>query len=855
MNNEFQLLFQDGVNQFNDDNIYQAISTFKLVLECNPNAKDALYALARSYLEIQDFKNAKKYYRLTLAKFDDNYQSAFDLSSILLLEEKFISGFTLYENRIKLPSYIKPCTLTYPTHNLNISSKKILIYSEQGYGDTIQFCRFLSFFGKSTNINMIIQEPLKRLLEYNFPKIKFISHENFDCSEFKYIFSILSIPYITKIKTIPKIKKYLHAKDKNILNINKIKIGICWQGEKQNSRDKYRSINFEIFSNILNLVNSKIIFYSLQKDIVISHPNLINLGQNFNDFMDTANYISALDIVITVDTSIAHLSGALGIKTFLLIPYLPDWRWGKKSTTTKWYPSITIFRQSAKYDWDLPILQIKQTLSKTYALKNIDVKNEILTAIETNRQGQYKKALKMFQILIDLSPTFYELYLGLGLSYLNLQKYDLALNAFEYCTEHNPNLYEAYYNIGNIYRSKRQTELAISYYNKALELKNDFIECLNNLANCYQLMEKFEIANFFYQKALNINSNIPILLDNYASLLKDTKEFEKAEITYQKALEIDSTNENIHCNYGLLLILQGKYLDGWKHYEYRLKRDDFKKFNDKYINIWNGNTNLNSKILLIVCEQGFGDNIQFIRFVNVIQQRYNNCKINIITFKPLKKLFKTVKAINQVYDFNDELKNYDYYIPIMSFPYILQLTLQTIPSYTDIFQIKNEKFSYLKDNANFKIGFVWAGSKTHNSNANRDISLSHFLPIFTMPKCTFYSLQVGNESNKLKMLSDSSIINLGEKFNNFYDTASAILYMDLVITIDTSVSHLAGSLGIQTFVLIPSRPGFLWMSDVNFSHWYQNMKLFRNDGNNWNKVIEEVKSEVARASQPLINAS
>jgi len=246
-----------------------------------------------------------------------------------------------------------------------------MIYHEQGYGDTIQFTRYLPklYKFKDTKVIFGVQETLNKLIKYNFPNNEIIStlDDNLKCD---YSLPLMSIPYKFDINNIKPLKQYLKVDAKDIKNFQQkhiikktFNIGIVWQGSQGHNKDKKRSLKLSYFERLLDIPNTTLYSLQIKDNEEIENTNIINLGQHFNDFYDTAVAIKSLDLIISIDTSVIHLAGALGKECWVLISHHPDWRWGLNTTTNDWYKSITLFRQIDRSNWDIPFENIIKKIS------------------------------------------------------------------------------------------------------------------------------------------------------------------------------------------------------------------------------------------------------------------------------------------------------------------------------------------------------------------------------------------------------------------------------------------------------------------------------------------------------------
>ena len=239
------------------------------------------------------------------------------------------------------------------------------------FGDHIQFIRYIPFLIENFNLVKVFVYPqLLDLFKNSFKeysKLEFIViSDNFP--EYDYSIALSKLPYYLDMdfENIPYSEGYLVADDKKN-NSDKLKIGICWEAGNSDLRSTiHRTINIKEFSIILE--KDDFDFYSFQvgastKDY-LKYKNLKDLGKDFKNFNDTANELKQLDILISVDTSVANLAGALGVKTFMLLPYYSDWRWFNNTETTEWYDSIKIFKQTKKDSWSSEIEQVLAELTK-----------------------------------------------------------------------------------------------------------------------------------------------------------------------------------------------------------------------------------------------------------------------------------------------------------------------------------------------------------------------------------------------------------------------------------------------------------------------------------------------------------
>jgi hypothetical protein len=241
------------------------------------------------------------------------------------------------------------------------------VIPEQGLGDQIQFVRYLSVLQKKVKqIYFYTPKPLYTIFKKNFPNIEFIKKEDIN-PDVQYI-RITDLAYALDLDfdNIPFAEGYLKV-EKSKIESDKLKVGLCWEAGSAGIRTMInRTINIRNLEPIINLKNIQIYSFQVTDSLKGNerYPQMINLARDFKDFEDTAKAMKSMDLIISVDTAVAHLAGALGIRTFLMLPYVSDWRWFGDTQTTPWYNSIEIFKQTDSISWEEPIKNIIQILKQ-----------------------------------------------------------------------------------------------------------------------------------------------------------------------------------------------------------------------------------------------------------------------------------------------------------------------------------------------------------------------------------------------------------------------------------------------------------------------------------------------------------
>lgn len=426
------------------------------------------------------------------------------------------------------------------------------------------------------------------------------------------------------------------------------------------------------------------------------------------------------------------------------------------------------------------------------------------------------------------------------------KKFSEAEELYKKILKNNPNNLAVLNNLSSIYNYKKKHDQAKNLLEKVLKQKPDYIEALNNYGNALKGLNSFEEALIVYKKTLKIKPDFIDAINNMGNCLTSIGRLDEAMECFKKALSVNPNHVNSKWNLGLLQLLVGDFENGWLNYECRKKMNIV---NNNYIKShnkeWDGQASLKNKKIYIYKEQGLGDYIQFSRYLLSLKKL--GAHIILDTPYSLKKLIKSLE-IN--FDFIDELKDqtFDFYLSIMSLPFVFKTNLKTIPKQIPyLFADKNKDILWNKKikNDNKKIGLCWSGNSKNLNLLNRNIPLKKLIPILELPYL-FHSLQIEIEENEKKIINQyKNFFDHRNEIIGFDNTAALINNLDLVITIDTAIAHLAGALGKKVWILLPHIPDFRWLLKNDQSPWYASAQLFRQSKlNNWDDVVTIVKKNL-----------
>ncbi|MDC0954183.1 tetratricopeptide repeat protein [Pelagibacteraceae bacterium] len=463
----------------------------------------------------------------------------------------------------------------------------------------------------------------------------------------------------------------------------------------------------------------------------------------------------------------------------------------------------------------------------------------------------YALAEAYLKMVIEKEPLYTQAYITLGLSQQERGSLEEAIMCFEDAININPQEVFAYLNLALLHKKNKNFDKAIKVYQDAIinNPNNHFI--LSNLGNLFYLQKKYEDAVLCHEKAIKISPQSVIAHYNFGNTLYHAGEFEEAKKIYQKTIALDPSFNRAHSNLGSLDLLNQNFQEGFSEYRLRIFNDPLlKKIISKKKTIWRGEP-INGKRILVCAETGYGNNIQFARYIPILKQL--NCEIIFSCPSEIQHLFENVSEIDEIISSDQDYENFFCWVPLMDLPGILTpefLQGCPVPVNIKINDSKLEEWEVLLGiDSKVKIGLCWQGSTSNPRDHLNSIDLSLFKDIISIPKTSFISLQKGLARKQIESCGFSSHVVdydplMDQGSYKFLDTVSIIKYLDLVITTDTAIAHLAGSLGVQTWVLLPKVPDWRWFLDTEESIWYENMRLFRQDSKGeWDGVIKKIKQE------------
>jgi tetratricopeptide (TPR) repeat protein len=957
----------------------RAIAIDPDLAEAHSNRGNVLTALDR-------WDEAQWSYERAVAIKADFADAHFNMACLKLLRGDFEGGWVDYEWRRRRgganaqQSSLPGCPQPLWTGRESLSGKTILLYGEQGLGDTIQFCRYASLVAAAgARVILAVPGPLIRMLSTLQSVAQIISQDG-PLPEVDYHCPLLSLPlaFRTRLTTIPQPTKYLSAPELAVESWrarlgekNGLRVGLVWSGNRSHKNDHHRSI---ALSELLAALPPQCEYISLQKDLcesdlktLNSHPGVLNFAHELQDFRDTAALCECMDIVVSVDTSVAHLSAALGSNTWILLPRNPDWRWLLNRRDSPWYSTVTLYRQgtggwsevlkrvradlveaavrppprrpqpkTAARAGPLPVAallrqalalhqrgQLTQAQSNYEAIlalqpQHFDALNMLGVialqkgapmaalalfgkAIEADPQSavghfnrgtaqqqlnQAQNALASYDRALAIKPDYAESHCNRGLMLSKLRQWDAALasydralvikpdfaqalfnrgvvlealerwqealNGYEQAVLLEPGLAEGHCNQGRVLAQLDRWEPALASYDKAIAIQPQFAEAHFNRGLVLSKLLQAEAALASFDRSIALRADFPEAHYNRGLVLANLKQVDEALASYDKAISLRPGYVEAHQNRSWMLLLTGELARGWIDYEWRWKEPDGTDIRHKRNfrrPLWTGEESIAGKTILLHAEQGLGDTIQFSRYAKRVAAL--GARVILEVQRALAPLLERLHGVSGLIMQGSALPDFDIQCPLLSLPLSFKTALDSIPSVAGDLEADSSKVAHWREVLGEKrlprVGLVWSGSPLHKNDQNRSIPVSEMighLPEGFQYVCLQKDLR---ENDRQALKSSPGILTFVDGLNDFSDTAALCACMDIIVSVDTSVAHLAGALGLETWILLPYHADWRWLLNREDSPWYPSVRLYRQDNaGEWQGVLARLRADLLR---------
>jgi cytochrome c-type biogenesis protein CcmH/NrfG len=408
-----------------------------------------------------------------------------------------------------------------------------------------------------------------------------------------------------------------------------------------------------------------------------------------------------------------------------------------------------------------------------------------------------------------------------------------------------PAMAAPYNNLGNVLRDQQKLPDALDAYRKALAIRPDFHEAWLNFGHALREQGELNQAEAAYSKAVQLRLDWAEAHKQLANVMEDLGQQQRSIAECREAIRLRPDYAQAHTLLASNLLRQGDFEEGWAEYEWRLKLKERALPRGPLSQPrWDGG-DYRGKTVFLLAEQGFGDLIQFVRYVPLVAQRGG--RVIVECPAELAGVVRSVAGISQVVPPGAPAE-FDLYCPLLSLPFVFKTGLDSIPASVPYLSADRARIDpwisrLIPDEAMLRVGLAWAGSKAFKGDRTRSMSLDQLAPLGNVDGVKFYSLQKGAPAQEAKNPPEGlELVDLGSELKDFSDTAAVMSLMDLIITTDTSIPHLAGALGRPVWVMLQFAPDWRWLAHRQDSPWYPTMRLFRQaKRGDWAGVVERVR--------------
>lgn len=467
-----------------------------------------------------------------------------------------------------------------------------------------------------------------------------------------------------------------------------------------------------------------------------------------------------------------------------------------------------------------------------------------LAGIYAGRE-QAAEAVELYEKVLALEPGHATAHNNLGAALFRLERWKEAAAHLERAVAENPGDVKALGNLGRALLEERKPEEAERWFRKAVALEPERSGGSGDLGAALRSQGRLEEALKAYERAVALAPSRADAHSDLGMVLSELGREAEARERYEQALALEPEHVSARWNRSLLLLRQGDWRAGWREFEWRRSRKKSNSTRDFAMPRWDGGP-LGGKRILLHAEQGLGDTLQFLRYVPLVQRAGGVVILDVQ--KPLQRLAATMPGVEAVMASGEPLPAFDVHCPLMSLGLAFGTEVGTIPAEVPYLRVPEDATEAAAARAwpeGLRVGLVWAGSQTHPGDRFRSMSLAQLEPLLAVEGVHFFSLQMGAADAIAQ--ARGKIVDMAPASGEMAETAASLEHLDLLITVDTSVAHLAGALGRPVWVLVPFVPDWRWMMGREDSPWYPTMRLFREERvGDWGPVVERVRGELVR---------
>lgn len=880
------LLSNLGVICWQNGNYGEMEQLLRRALQLEPRNADSHYNLALVLAQRGNGGEAIHHYRQALPLASSQLVGSihWNLAKLLLRQGEYAEGWQHYEWRRRkaqpLPPICQPGMAPWPGGP--VADGELVLVGEQGLGDMIQFLRYAPAMAAfAPRVSLVLPEKLHGLVRCSALPVQLLSPAEGRAQRHGAWLPLLSAPGHLGVSServlvdapylqVP-VERVQHWRRRLRAGMGRRErlIGLNWQGNPatETSELRGRSLPLQSLAPLAQLPGLR--FVSLQKGAGSEQlpgsalaPRLVTCQAEVDrcwDFVETGAIALACDLLITCDTALTHLAGALGVTTWLLLHHTSDWRWGEAGDTTFWYRSMRLFRQQSTGGWSGVITAVATALvDPAPALPTLEQR-----ALQLLQQNLLAEAEVLYRQLLREGSTRAAVVSNLGAICAATGRLDEAVPLLEQALQRDPNHVSALANLGAAYCQKGAWAQAEPLLRRALALNPRHLQALNRLRHLLSRTDRSKEAIDLARRAVALAPQSPEAHYNLGVELKAAGALTEARESYEQTLVLRPDDPNAQSNLAMILLLQGDYGRGLELREARLRKaNPVRPIVQPPLPRWRpGAMEPTPGPLLVVGEQGLGDMLQFLRYVNALPQAAEEVWLclpdKLVELARLSGLKATVYSPEALAEPSD--RQPDCWVPLLSLPWHLGVTpqqplvrepyLRTDPRRQRHWQQRLHAAAMEAGHRRPVVALHWQGNIETGNLVGRSLPLEALAPLATVREVALLSLQKGYGSEQLQVCSfcDRFLSCQAEVDAcwDFVDTAAIVLACDLLITSDSALAHLAGGLGVPTWLLLHHPPDWRWGLEGETTFWYPTMRLFRQQRPaDWDSVIARVHREL-----------
>ncbi len=465
--------------------------------------------------------------------------------------------------------------------------------------------------------------------------------------------------------------------------------------------------------------------------------------------------------------------------------------------------------------------------------------------------GRLDEAVAAYNTTIRIKPDDAEAHSNLGAALKNLGRLEDAVAAYNTAIRCKPAFAKAHSNLGVALKELGRLDEAVAAYDTAIRCKPDFAEAHYNLGNVLKALGRVGDAVAAYNTAIRFKPDYVEAHSNLGAALTDLGRFDDAITAYNTAIRFRPGYAEAHYNESFPHFLLGDLATAWPKYEWRW-RGGLKELKHRFLTQpqWKGE-DISGRTILLHAEQGLGDSILFCRYASLVAARGG--RVVLETSRSLLRLLSGLAGVDRLIGPDAPPPDFDYHCPLMSLPGVFETTTETIPANVPYLTAEDKalnKWQTRIGSSGFKIGITWQGNPVGPAEQGRSAPLACFAPLANVPGVRLISLQKVHGLDQLNQIPPGMHVEtLGSDFDvgpdAFIDTAAVMMSLDLIVTVDTAIGHLAGALGRPVWLALQAIPHWVWMMDREDSPWYPNTRLFRQRvAGNWSEVFHRMEGEL-----------